>query len=192
MFLVDDSNSMNEKLKGVPKIEIVREGLRRFCLESWPSFYPQWPLKIGITAFNLKGVMGKTNIEELVPVLVSPTREDLSKVANLKPTGGNPVYDALVYAKGIMDGVASIDRMRGSTTRRIKLISDGGNKGPDPLSACDRIARAGMRLDAVELADKPSSFMARIAETGQGIHYVASTVEELMFALELPRFGESY
>ena len=183
---------MKKKLKGVPKIDIVKEGLRRFCLESWPSFYPQWPLKVGIDSFNLKGVIGKTNIRELVPVMVSPTRAELARVAHLRPAGGSPMRDALLYAKNVMLGIGSIDRRSRPAVRRIKLVSDGENNGPDPLAACVEIAKAGMNLDSVELSPEPSAFMAKLAEKGRGIHYCVRTVDELMMALELPRFSEYY
>ncbi len=183
---------MKEKLKGHPKIDIVKEALRRFCSESWPNFYPEWPLKVAIASYNLKGVIGKTNIQELVPLMVTPTRAELANLADLSPTGGSPVRDALSYAKNLMQSVATIDRMRRPAVRRIKLIGDGGNKGPDPLPLCEQIAKAEIRLDAVELSLKPSAFMEKIAEKGRGIHYCVRTVEELMMALELPRFSEHY
>ncbi len=192
IFLVDASSSMKDRLDGHAKIDIVKESLKRFCAEAWPSFYPQWPLKIGIAAFNLKGIIGKTNIQELVPLMVTPTRAELTNLAELATTGGSPVRDGLAYAKNLMQSIATIDRLRHPAVRRIKLISDGGNKGPDPLSLCEQIAKAGIKLDTVELSPRPSAFMAKLAEKGQGIHYCVRTVEELTMALELPRFSESY
>ena len=192
VFLVDASSSMKDRLEGHAKIDIAKEGLRRFCAESWPSFYPQWPLKIGIAAFNLKGIIGKTNIQELVPLMVTPTRAELANVAGLETTGGSPVRDALSYAKGLMQNIHTIDRLRHPAVRRIKLISDGGNRGPDPVPTCEQIAKEGISLDAVELASKPSPFMAKLAEKGQGIHYCVRSVGELMMALEMPRFSENY
>jgi hypothetical protein len=183
---------MKDRLKGHSKIDIVKESLRRFCAESLPSFYPQWPLKVGIASYNLRGIIGKTNIRELVPLLVSPTRAELARVSDLAPTGGSPVRDALTYAKNLMESIVTIDRMRHPAVRRIKLVSDGSNKGPDPFPLCEQIAKAGIRLDSVELSPRPSVFMAMVAEKGKGIHYCVRTVGELMMALELPRFSQYY
>jgi hypothetical protein len=183
---------MKEKLDGHAKIDIVKEGLKKFCAESWPSFYPQWPLKIGIAAFNLKGIIGKTSIQELVPLMVSPTRAELTNLADLNTTGGSPVRDGLAYARNLIHSIGTIDRLRRPAVRRIKLISDGGNKGPDPVPVSEQIAKDGIKLDSVELASRPSAFMAKLAEKGQGIHYCVRTVDELMMALELPRFSEYY
>jgi hypothetical protein len=185
MFLVDASNSMGERLGGVPKISIVKRGLLKFYLESWPTFYPEWPLKLGVTAFNLKGVIGKTVIRELIPIMVSPTRDELGSLHELKAEGGSPVSAALAYAFVTMKSINEIDRWN-RTPKKIMLIGDGGNKGPDPTPICRKIAEAGIGLDCIELSDSPSPMMSMIAQEGKGKHYAVNSLEDFTGALAGP------
>jgi Mg-chelatase subunit ChlD len=191
LFLLDTSNSMNEKLRGVQKMRIAKDGVRRFYMELLPAYYPEWPLKVGITTFRLMGVLGKTKIQEVVSPLVSPTKAELEHFDTLKGAGGSPIYDALRYARESMKTIDSIDRWS-NPIKRIKLIGDGGNDGPNPLPFCEKLVESKIILDCVELASKPSAFLAELASKGRGLHYCVRSVDELVMALSLPRFTEKF
>jgi len=191
LFLLDVSNSMNEKLRGAQKLRIVKDSLKRFYMELLPSYYPEWPLKVGVASFRLAGIVGKTRIQELVSPLVSPTKAELERFDELKGSGGSPILDALKYARQTMRSIDSIDRWS-NPIKRIKLIGDGGNDGPDPLKFCEELSKSRIILDCVELAGRPSAFMAEMASKGKGLHYCVRSVDELVMGLSLPRFTEKY
>jgi len=190
LLLLDASKSMNEKIHGVSKILLAKEGLRKFLVEELPTYYPDWPLRAGVSTFCLKGVIGKPVMRDLVPIMLTPTRADLEKLRELKAEGGSPLAAALQHGYGLMKGIDTIVRFR-RTAKRIKLISDGANDGPDPLRACSEMARSGIKIDCVEFSEKPSELMTRIASCGEGLHYCVRSVDELTMSLKLPRVGES-
>lgn len=191
LFLLDLSNSMNEKLRGAQKLQTVKNGLKEFYMELLPTYYPDWPLKVGVASFRRTGLVGKTRIQELVSPLVSPTKAELERFEGLKASGGSPVLDALKYARQTMRHIDSIDRWS-NPIKRVKLIGDGGNDGPDPMKFCEELAKSRIILDCVELAARPSAFMAEMAAKGKGLHYCVRTTAELVMGLSLPRFTEKY
>ena len=69
LFLVDTSASMAERVgpDHSRKIDIVKRGLKQFCLEHWPEMYYDRPLRVGIVIFRQTGLPGAPYFEQLVP-----------------------------------------------------------------------------------------------------------------------------
>lgn len=176
LFLIDASFSMNRKVGGRKRIDIVREGLKSFCLEKWPIAYYEWPLRIGIIAFHLLGTPGRTVFDVLVPLNPTPPHLELFRLDELKAKGGSPLYEGFRYAYHLMLGST-----RGR--RRVKFIGDGDIEGPDPSPILEEMVKANITTDSIELSEKPSELMMGIAKKGGGKYYCVRSLEEFTRAI---------
>lgn len=165
LFLLDSSGSMNSKIgkRGPVKILLAREGLKKFCMDRWPVSYYDTPLRIGIVAFRLLGTPGKTVFEVIIPLYPPPPSIEVYRFDELVAKGGSLAADALRYAAAEMQGS---DR----GVRRVYFISDGNLEGPDPLPLAEEVFKLGVTLNTVELSDKPSELLSKMAERGGGRH----------------------
>jgi Mg-chelatase subunit ChlD len=166
---------MNERIKPnkMKKIQIVKKGLKEFCLETWPVSYYQWPLRIGIVFFRLLGTPGETKFEVIVPLYPEPASLELYRLDTIGVKGGSPLQDALKYALILMN----------ESTRKIKqikLIGDGGNDGPDPNPFAEEIGKSGILLDCIELSDSTSEIMKDIARASNGKYYQVRNTDEFL------------
>lgn len=176
LFLVDASGSMGGKLGKWRKIELVKSGLLKFCMDRWPISYYAIPLRIGMVAFRLLGTPGHTVYETIIPLYPTAVSLELYRINDLDAKGGSWVADGLNYARHVI--VESERRQK-----RVCLISDGSFEGPDPLPVADQIRGCGALLSCVELAKESSRPMQDIAQHGGGSYSLAATPEEFGSAL---------
>ncbi len=76
--------------------------------------------------------------------------------------------------------------MWGSTrpVRRVKLIGDGDNDGPDPMKEVDQVVAEGISVDCVEVSEKASKLMTEIAARTGGKHSLVDSTLDIRKALE--------
>ena len=179
LFLVDTSASMAERVgpDHSRKIDIVKKGLRQFCLEHWPEMYYDRPLRVGIVIFRQTGLPGAPYFEQLVPLFPTPPVLEVYRIDEIKVRGSSPLYEAIKYASTVM---------RGSTrpVRRVKLIGDGDNDGPDPMKEVYQVVAQGISVDCVEVSEKASKLMTEIAVRTGGKHTLVDTSRDIRKALE--------
>jgi len=179
LFMVDSSASMSERIgpDHSRKIDIVKAGLKQFCLEHWPDMYYDKPLRIGIVVFRQTGLPATPYFEQLVPLFPTPAVLEIYRIDEVRVRGGSPLYEAFRYASIVM---------RDSTrpVKRVKLIGDGGNDGPDPMEEVEAVVAAGIRVDSVEISRSASKLMAEIASRTGGRHYLIDSSRDMRKALE--------
>jgi len=179
LFLVDTSASMSEKIgpDHSRKIDIVKTGLKQFCVEHWPDMYYDRPLRIGIVIFRQTGLPARPYFEQLVPIFPTPAVLEIYRIGEVRVRGGSPLYEAFRYASVVM---------RDSTrpVKRVKLIGDGGNDGPDPMEEVDVVVASGIKVDCVELSTAPSKLMLDIASKTGGKHFLIDSSRDIRKALE--------
>jgi Mg-chelatase subunit ChlD len=178
LFLVDASGSMNDKIRGTKtrRFDIVREGLKKFCLERWPISYYDRPLRIGIVAFRLLGTPGSTVYEVIVPVYPTPATLELFRLDDLGPKGGSWYVEGLEYAHIVMS-----ESLR--KVKRIDFISDGTPEGPSALPVVEKIRNSRIILNAIEVSDAPSEAMQQIATAGGGSYRLVKNLDEFYAAI---------
>jgi len=159
------------------KIDIVKRGLKQFCLEHWPEMYYDRPLRMGIVIFRQTGLPATPYFEQLVPLFPTPPVLEVYRIDKIKVRGSSPLYEALKYASTVM---------RGSTrpVRRVKLIGDGENDGRDPMKEVDEVAAKGIRVDCVEVSEEASKLMTEVAARTGGKHSLVDTSRDIRKALE--------
>ena len=179
LFLVDASASMAERVgpDHVRKIDIVKTGLKQFCLGHWPEMYYDRPLRIGIAIFRQTGLPATPYFEQLVPLFPTPAVLEVYRIDEIKVRGGSPLYEALKYASMVMVGSTR-------PVRRVKLIGDGDNDGPDPMKEVYQVVAQGISVDCVEVSEKASKLMTEIAVRTGGKHTLVDTSRDIRKALE--------
>ncbi len=179
LFLVDTSASMSGRIgpDRSRKIEIVKTGLKQFCVEHWPDMYYDRPLRIGIVIFRQTGLPATPYFEQLVPLFPTPAVLEIYRIDEVRVRGSSPLYEAFRYASVVM---------RDSTRpiKRVKLIGDGENDGPDPMEEVDAVVAAGIKVDCVEISESASKLMLDIASRTGGKHFLVDTSRDMRKALE--------
>ena len=127
--------------------------------------------------FRQTGLPATPYFEQLVPLFPTPPVLEVYRIDEIKVRGSSPLYEALKYASTVM---------RGSTrpVRRVKLIGDGENDGPDPMKEVDRVAAEGIRVDCVEVSEEASKLMTEVAARTGGKHTLVDTSRDIRKALE--------
>ncbi len=170
---------MNGKIRssGMRKIKVVREGLTKYCLESWPVSYYPWPVRIGVAFFRLLGTPGSAVFEVVVPLNPEPPSLELFRLEETPMKGGSPLVDGIRYGLGIL-------RESTREERRLKLIGDGDNDREEITACEDEVRSTGIPVDSVELSDTPSENMRRISAFSSGLYNQARTVQEFLEAVK--------
>lgn len=177
LFLVDGSRSMAARLRsGQRKLDIVKGGLKQFCLERWPFSYYPWPLRIGIVAYRFLGTPGEARFEEVVPLYPEPLSLELYLLEGLSAKGGSPLDHALGYGLAVLG-----ESLRGR--RRLYIISDGGNDGEDPVPLARELGEQGIELTCVELANEPGALLQDLARAAGGCYRLARDEREFREAI---------
>jgi Mg-chelatase subunit ChlD len=179
LFLADGSRSMREKLKtaGMRKIEVVKMGLKSYLLENWPiSYYPH-PLRVGIAFYRLLGTPGSTDIEVIVPLNPPPPTLELYRLDEFEPKGGSPLADAVRY------GISVISEST-RPSRRLKLISDGGNDGEKLDSVLEEVKASSLAIDTIELSNSASKELRDLATTSGGTYTRPTNLASFLEALK--------
>jgi Mg-chelatase subunit ChlD len=179
LFLVDTSASMAERVgpDHARKIDIVKAGLKQFCLEHWPEMYYDRPLRMGIVIFRQTGLPATPYFEQLVPLFPTPAVLEVYRIDEIRVRGSSPLYEALKYASSMMWGSTR-------PVRRVKLIGDGDNDGPDPMKEVDQVVAEGIRVDCVEVSERASKLMTEIATRTGGKHSLVDSSRDIRKALE--------
>ncbi len=179
LFLVDTSASMARRVgpDHSRKIDIVKVGLKQFCLEHWPETYYDRPLRVGIVVFRQTGLPATPYFEQLVPLFPSPAILEVYRIDEIRVRGSSPLYEAFKYASLVM-------RDSSRPVKRVKLIGDGDNDGPDPMKEVDEAVAAGIRVDCVEISEKASKLMTEIAARTGGKHSLVDSSRDIRKALE--------
>jgi Mg-chelatase subunit ChlD len=179
LFLVDTSASMAERVgpDHARKIDIVKLGLKQFCMERWPEMYYDRPLRVGIVTFRQTGLPATPYFEQLIPLFPTPAVLEVYRIEEIKVRGSSPLCEALKYASMVM-------RESTRPVRRVKLIGDGDNDGPDPMKEVDKVAAERIRVDCVEVSEKASALMTEIAARTGGKHSLIDTSRDIRKALE--------
>jgi len=179
LFLVDTSASMVDRVgpDHARKIDIVKAGLKQFCLEHWPEMYYDRPLRVGIVIFRQTGLPATPYFEQLVPLFPTPAVLEIYRIDEIRVRGSSPLYEALKYASTVMGGSTR-------PVRRVKLIGDGDNDGPDPMKEVDQFVAQGIRVDCVEVSEEASMLMTEIAAKTGGKHSLVDTSRDIRKALE--------
>jgi Ca-activated chloride channel family protein len=117
LFILDFSNSMNETLNGVPKIELMLQTMR----EILPKIDPNTP--VGLRVYGHRG--GLTMYDSchasnlIAPVMPSNSLNIQSSLMKVKPRGMTPITYSLKQA-------VRNDFLGFTGKKRIILLSDGG------------------------------------------------------------------
>lgn len=174
LYMMDGSRSMNERLKGekVSKSGALRRTLMDFCTERWSASYYPWPLRIGVTAYRLLGTPGRTVFDEIIPLDPEPISLELWRLEEFSGKGGAIIRDALVRALEILR-----ESPRGR--RKLVLIGDGGDNGPDPGDVAREIGGLGIEVLSVELGGESSHPMRVVAKEAGGKYLLAKTSDEI-------------
>ena len=174
LYMVDGSRSMNGRIgrEKQSKIGAVRQTLLDFCTENWSASYYPWPLRMGITAYRLLGTPGKTVFDEIIPLNPEPISLELWRLSEFSGRGGAIIRDALVRALEILQ-----ESQRGK--RRLVLIGDGGDSGPDPGDVAGEIGKLGVEVLSVELGEESSHPMRVVAKEAGGKYLLAKTSDEI-------------
>jgi len=174
LYLIDGSRSMNEKLgrEKRSKVGIVKQILLDFCTENWSASYYPWPLRIGVTIYRLLGTPGETVFDEIIPLNPEPVSLELWRLQELSGRGGAIIRDALERGLVIMN-----ESPRGK--KRLVLIGDGGDNGPDPSDVATELGKNGVELVCVELGNESSHVMRVVAKESGGKYQLAKSYEEV-------------
>lgn len=178
LFVVDGSRSMHDKVKsaGMRRMEIVKQGLMDFIGERWAVSYVPWPLRIGITFYRKVGTPGRTELDVVVPLAPAPTSLELYRLKEQPTKGGSPMADALRFAMGEI-----FESLR--HTRRIRLISDGGNDGEPVKNISDQLKATSVRVDTIELSNSASAELRDVASLTGGRYYRPKSLAEFKAAI---------
>ena len=174
LYMIDGSRSMNEKLRGEKqsKIGAVRQTLLDFCAENWSASYYPWPLRMGVTAYRFLGTPGKPVFEEIIPLEPEPISLELWRLSEFSGKGGAVIRDALERALTILQ-----ESQRGK--KRLILVGDGGDSGPDPGDVAKAIGKLGVEVLSVELGKESSHPMRVVAKEAGGKYLLAKTSDEI-------------
>ena len=181
LFIVDFSNSMNERLGGRTKIDIALNTMKEI-LQMIP---PQTSVGLRVyghrTGFTPK--QSCTASQLVSPVQQNNTVNIYSKLNSINAVGWTPITYSLKQA-------AYFDFADTTTKKRIILISDGGENCDE--SPCDFIielmkSRDDIRIDVIALAigDEDANNQLRcVALVTSGKFYNANTAAELKNSLK--------
>lgn len=174
LYLIDGSRSMNGRLgrEKRSKVGTVKQILLDFCTENWSASYYPWPLRIGVTAYRLLGTPGRTVFDEIIPLNPEPVSLELWRLQELSGRGGAVIKDALEHALAIMG-----ESPRGK--KKLVLIGDGGDSGPDPSDIAREVGKIGVELVCVELGNESSHVMRIVAKESGGKYQLAKSYEEV-------------
>lgn len=185
LFIVDFSNSMNQKLGFSPKAYLAIDALRSILKEVGPS------IKIGLRIF---GITDKPIIERsgsgyswkkenlctasslVMPIARYNTENISDKLSQLNPQGVTPIGYSLRQA-------VQNDFSTSAKFKHIILITDGGeNCGDDPCLFIRRLMqlRDDFRIDVIGITvdDNAYSQLNCIAKYGKGDYYKVNTAED--------------
>ena len=180
LFIVDFSNSMAEKFRGVKKIDMV--------LETIDEILPTIPRsqKIGLRVYGHKsGFLASTACKAsslLVPITQGSAGSIQGSLYNLKPTGWTPITYALKQA-------VTYDFAGFSGKKRIILLSDGGENCDE--SPCDYALELIKQRDdifidviAFTIFDQEAKNQLKCAALATSVKfYTANTTAELKKSL---------
>ncbi len=174
LYMIDGSRSMNERLgrEKLSKVGAVKQTLMDFCSDNWQASYYTWPLRIGITGYRLLGTPGRTAFEEIIPLDPEPVSLELWRLREFSGRGGAIIRDALVRAMEILR-----ESPRGK--RKLVLIGDGGDAGPDPGEEARELGKLGVEVLIVELGEYSSHPMRVVAKESGGKYLLAKTQDEV-------------
>ena len=181
LFIVDFSNSMNERLGGKTKLDIALSTMKQTLQLIPPN-----------TAVGLRVYGHKTGFTPrqscTASQLVSPVQQDnalniYSKLNSINAVGWTPITYSLKQA-------VYFDFPDTTTKKRIILISDGGENCDE--SPCDFIIelmkhRDDIRIDVIALAigdEDANNQLKCVALVTSGKFYNANTAAELKDSLE--------
>jgi len=180
LFIVDFSNSMNERLGRNTKIDVALETMRE-TLPMIPS-----NISVGLRIYGHKtGFTPKqscTASSLVSPIQQNNTVEIYSRLSSLNPVGWTPITYSLKQA--VFYDFAGIQGRK-----RIILLSDGGENCDE--SPCDFIIelmkdRDDIRIDVIALAigdEEANNQLKCVALVTSGKFYTANTAAELKDSL---------
>jgi Ca-activated chloride channel family protein len=176
LFILDFSNSMNETLNGVPKIELMMNTMR----EILPTISPDTPVglrvyghKGGFTAFE--GCHASSLLTPVMPFGAKSIEDNLLKV---KPRGMTPITYSLKQA-------VQKDFLGFTGKKRIILLTDGGeNCDESPCKYAMELikTRHDIVIDVIAFAIQNSDDLEQLqcaALVTRGKFYNAQTAAEL-------------
>ena len=182
LFIVDFSNSMNEKLNGTKKINLV--------FDTMAELLPQIPKnqRVGLRVYGHKGGYMVPGLackasSLLVPMIKGSSQQIQSALFSLKPTGWTPITYSLKQA--INSDFAGV-----KGKKRIILLTDGGENCDE--SPCDYVieltkTRQDVFIDVIafNIYDTEANNQLKCtALVTSGKFYSANTAAELMQSLK--------
>lgn len=180
LFIVDFSNSMTEKFRGVKKIDMV--------LDTISELLPQIPIekKIGLRVYGHKGGFLASQACKasslMVPIQAGTASTIQGTLFSIKPTGWTPITYSLKQA--VMNDFGTYNGKK-----RIILLSDGGENCDE--SPCDYAlelikTRDDIFIDVIAFTifDQEASNQLKCAALAtRGKFYTANTAAELKKSL---------
>ncbi len=181
LFIVDFSNSMNEKIGGKTKLDTALSTMK----EILPMIPP--PVSVGLRVYGHRtGFTPKqscTASQLIAPVQPDNTANIYARLNSLNAVGWTPITYSLKQA-------AYFDFSDTQSKKRIVLISDGGENCDE--SPCDFVIelmkyRDDIRIDVIALAigdEQANNQLKCVALVASGKFYNANTAAELKNSLQ--------
>ena len=181
LFIVDFSNSMNERLGGKTKLSAALSTLKDILQMIPPNTYTGLRVYGHRTGFTPK--QSCTASQLISPIQQNNTASIYAKLSSINAVGWTPITYSLKQA-------AFFDFTDTTTKKRIILISDGGENCDE--SPCDFVIelmkyRDDIRIDVIALAigDQDANNQLKcVALVTSGKFYNANTAAELKNSLQ--------